>query len=155
MASNSQKRLHPPVLVDEHIHPGVRQALALHMRVTDASTTWKFRGKDEREYIQELYLSNTAFATSDRIFVNEILHAGTKHGGIIYVPNKLASHDLEVFAEVAGIFISAWYLRARYEFRGCTLYPTKEGLHLIKPKQDSELVFSWLELFHDRDDQII
>lgn len=125
------------------------------MRVTDASTTWKFRGKDEREYIHDLYLSNTAFATSDRIFVNEVLDAGTKHGGIIYVPNKSASHDLEVFAEVAGIFISTWNQRARYEFRGCTLYPTKEGLHLIRRKQDSELVFSWLELFDDGDEQLI
>ncbi|MGH8110668.1 MAG: hypothetical protein ACREPL_01830 [Rhodanobacteraceae bacterium] len=125
------------------------------MRVTDASTTWKFRGKDEHEYIHDLYLSNTAFATSDRIFVNEILDTSTKHGGIIYVPNRSASHDLEVFAEVAGIFISAWYHQARYEFRGCTLYPTKEGLHLIRRRQESELVFSWLELFDEGDEQLI
>ena len=125
------------------------------MRVTDASTTWKFHGKDERDYIHALYLSNTVFATSDRIFVNEILDAGTKHGGIIYVPNKAVSHDLEVFAEVAGIFISAWYHQARFAFRGCTLYPTKEGLHLIQPKQESELVFSWLELFDEGNEQLI
>lgn len=152
MANKTQKRPKPLVLVDEHIHPYVQKALALHMRVTDASTTWKFRGRDEREYIHDLYLSNTAFATSDREFVDEVWDSEIEHGGIIYVPNKAAQHDQEVFAEVAGIFISAWYERTRYAFRGCMLYPTREGLHLIRKKQSSELVFSWLQLFDEGDE---
>jgi hypothetical protein len=141
----------PKVLVDEHIHPGVVAAFRLKLETSEASRLWRFRGRDERDYVKELYEENVVFATSDRIFVNEIAGAKAKHAGIVYIPNNSKDHDLEIFAVVAAIFIKGGCSTSPYAFRNCILYPTTQGVHLIKGKKPSDLVLSWLSLFQDRE----
>ena len=117
----------PTILADEHVHPNVAAALRLSLGTKEAGQLWRFRGRDERDYVQELYRENVVFATSDRIFANEVAGSKTKHAGIIYLPNRSTDHDLEVFAEVAGIFIKGGCHTSPYAFRNCVLYPTSEA----------------------------
>jgi len=135
------------VLTDEHVHPNVTAAFGLQLRTVEASRVWRFRGRDERDYLQELYKDNVVFATSDRVFVNEVLGTPRKHAGIVYLPNESSGHDLEIFAEVASIFIAGGCRSSPRAFHNCVLYPTKEGIYLVKGDKPSELVFSWLWLF--------
>jgi hypothetical protein len=137
--------------VDEHIHPNVTAAFRLTLKTVEAARLWRLRGRDERDYLRELYSKNIVFATSDREFVNEIIQSNTRHAGLVYVPNKSSDYSLEVWAEVAGIFIRGGTHRSPYAFRNCILYPDNGGLNLIQGAEDHELVFSWEWLFADRE----
>lgn len=137
----------PSVLADEHVHPNVITALGLHLHIMEASRIQKYRGKDEREYFHDLFVANVVFATSDRIFVEELADSRNHHAGIIYLPNRWPPDDLEVFAEVAGIYVAGGCRDSPHAFHNCILHPSSEGVNLIQGNRSSELVFSWLWLF--------
>ena len=133
----------PGTCVDEHISAGVAAAFRRYLPTIEAARHREFRGRDEREYLRELYSRNIVFVTSDIEFAEYARSNRLKHAGIIYIPNKMLEDEKEYFAEVAATFVRGGCRSSRFAFRGCFLYPGVDGVRLIKPRRESELAFSW------------
>lgn len=135
----------PSVYLDEHVAPEIAQIFRGYFRAVEIAKTARFKNRDERGYLSELYALNGVFITSDRGFLEWVIRARPKHAGFIYVPTDLTAGTKIEFAEAV-----AWFLRnvCRYSvtaFRGDVIYPTIDGPHLIRSGQDT-LLISWDKL---------
>ncbi len=145
--SRTKHRL-PNVCVDEHITASVVAALRLYLRVFEARSCLKLRGRDDRDYLRELYVSNTVFVTSDQPFAEHVAEGLLRHAGLVWIPRGLALHKKEWFAEVSAAFIRGGCRDSKFAFRNSLLYPRHDGVGLKRGKQDTELVISWGEVEH-------
>ena len=141
MTSNRRRRL-PSICVDEHLEPAVAAAFRPEFRVIEIAKTWRLRGREEREFVPELYRENAVFVTSDGDFVNDAVDGGVRHAGIIYVPSKMTSDEKVYFAEIVGGFVRGGCVSSPHVFRECVLYPGHDGLRAIRGKRD-DMEFSW------------
>jgi hypothetical protein len=137
---------YPTVCTDEHLSPQVAAAFCLVLDTIEASKDRKFKGRDERDYVRELYRQNVVFATSDIEFVEFAYNNQITHAGLVYIPNRFTEFQKEHFAELSAIFICGGCRSFRHAFRGCILHPRYDGVHLVRPRRKSELVLSWAEL---------
>ena len=125
----------------------------LHLRTEEAARRKDLRGRDEHEYIAELYSQNTVFVTSDAEFVEDVRASKTKHAGIIYVPNRLTIAEQEDFVEIAAVFVRGSCKSSIFGFRDCIVFPGHDGFRLMRPKQGNQLAFSWHWLREVRSDE--
>lgn len=88
MARSKTKQL-PSICLDEHVHPNVADSFRTSYRTIEVAQTNKFKARDERDFITELFQENTIFVTSDREFVDEAVDKNLKHAGIIFIPNSM------------------------------------------------------------------
>jgi hypothetical protein len=82
------KKVRPVILVDEHIHPPVVEAVESlgWFRILRAARDRRFSGRDERDYIDELRSLNFIFLTQDGEFVRHVVSNRVRHAGILWLP---------------------------------------------------------------------
>jgi hypothetical protein len=115
----------------------------------EASRSRRFKGRDEREYLRELFAENTVFVTSDIKFAEQVAESPIRHAGIVYLPSKMTDREKVTFAEVAAGFIRGGCYSSPRAFQNCILYPAHDGVRLLRAKNASELAISWHELWPD------
>lgn len=65
------KKRRPTIVVDEHVHPDIAQVFRdVGFRTLFAARDRRYAGRDEHNYIGELYAANEVFVTSDLEFVS-------------------------------------------------------------------------------------
>jgi hypothetical protein len=64
------------------VYPG-----SVGFRTLLASRDHRYAGRDEHDYINEMYSANEIFVTSDLRFMDWVLHThGTRHAGLVFLP---------------------------------------------------------------------
>lgn len=132
----------PSICLDEHLHPRVAEAFKGTFRTIEVSRTNRFKGRDELQYISELYRENAIFVTSDGVFIGEVVENGLRHAGLIFVPQQMTLDEKVLFAEIVCGFVRGGCTASPFAFRGRILHPAHDGLRTIFSKRD-ELEFSW------------
>lgn len=132
----------PSICVDEHMHPRVAAAFRETFRTVEVAKTERFKGRDERDFLGELYSENAIFATSDGEFVNEAIENDRLHAGIIFIPKEMTADEKVLFAQIAGGFIRGGCSASRHVFRRRVVYAGHDGLRTVAKKSDS-MEFSW------------
>ena len=132
----------PAIFIDENIIPDVIIAFRPNFRTFEISHQNKFKGKDEKDYIAELYASNGIFITSDAKFVNYVLDNGIKHAGIVLIPEQMTNSEKSFFADIVCGFIKGGCSSSPFTFRNFVFYPAHDGLRTIN-KGNDKLEFSW------------
>jgi predicted nuclease of predicted toxin-antitoxin system len=132
----------PSIYVDEHLESRIAAAFKPTFRLIEAARSNRIRGRDERDFISELYRENAILVTSDAEFVNESVDDNVRHAGIIYVPTNITLDEKINFAEIVRDYIVAACRSLPFAFRGVVLYPGYDGLHTIRNKTD-KMEFSW------------
>ena len=140
------RRQLPSICVDEHIAPQVADAFRPDFRVIEVAKTSRFKGRDEKDFLPELYRENAVFVTSDAAFVERAIEVGMRHAGIVYVPPQLAEDEKVFIAEVVAALLKAECMSSPHAFRDCVAYPGYDGLHVIRDETD-RIVVSWNRLF--------
>ena len=124
------------------MHPRVAEAFRLTFRTIEVSQTNRLKGRDELDFLPELYRENAVFVTSEGVFVNRAIEDGLRHAGIVFVPKQMTVDEKVLFAEIVVGFILGGCSHSPFVFRGFVLYPAHDGLRTIVSKQD-RLEFSW------------
>jgi predicted nuclease of predicted toxin-antitoxin system len=132
----------PSVCLDEHMHPRIADAFRPTFRTVEVAQTSRLKGRDEAEFISELYRENAIFVTSDGVFVDDAIEKRLKHAGIILIPEQITVDEKVLFAEIAGEYVRGSCSASPHAFRGFVLYPGHSGLHTIVSRKDT-LEFSW------------
>lgn len=133
----------PTICLDEHAHPGIGVVMRRNFHVIETAHSDRFKGRDEADYIAELYRENAIFLTSDGAFVNEVLDNNIRHAGPIFVPTQMTPGEKTLYADILGRFIlGACRATSRLTFQGTVFYPGHDGLRTIKSRTD-EMEFSW------------
>lgn len=140
--SKKKSRILPSIYIDENLPPSVAAAFRPDFRTIEISRNSKFKGRDEKDYIAELYSDNGIFVTSDASFINYVVDNGVKHAGIVYVPEQMTIEEKVLFAEITGGFIRGSCASSPFTSRNFVFYPAHDGLRTIS-RGKNELEFSW------------
>ncbi len=132
----------PSIYLDENVSPKVETAFKPVFRTFQISHHKKFKGKDEKDYIAELYSANGIFVTSDAEFVEYVQDNNIKHAGIILLPEQMTQEEKTLFAEIVGGYIKGGCDSSLFTFRNFIFYPGHDGLRTINKGKD-EMEFSW------------
>ena len=95
----------PAVYFDEHIKPDVIEAFAEEgFKCLRISKTKKYAGRDEKDYIKEIYAEGKLFTTADIAFIDDVREQKIKHAGIVGIPphsdRETTRDDVSVLAEI-------------------------------------------------------
>jgi len=145
--SRRGRRKLPAVCVDEHLPPAVAKVFRPLFRTFEASRDTRFKGRDERAYIAELYRQNAIFVTSDSAYVEELAGARTRHAGLLYIPQRFLDEEKLLLASMAANFIAGACFQSPFAFRNHILYAAHDGMRSIAAGKDT-LEFSWDYLEH-------
>lgn len=141
------KRRLPGICIDEHLPPDVKgQFVEEGFRVIRANES-RYKSRDEREYLAEMYSLNEIFVTADEEFVDDVIDSGfRRHAGIVWLPTDLDDEQRTGFADLAAGLIK-FHVRevGPFTMRGHILYPTAEGPTLFDG-ETNQLVISWTSL---------
>ena len=135
----------PAICVDEHITPAVASVFRTTFRVIEAGKDRRFRGRDERDFIMDLYRANAVFVTSDRVFADEFAKQRRQHAGAALIPTTYDSNDRILLAQIVRGVIRARCERSPFGMRNHVMIPKEDGLHISLGGLD-HLEFSWTRL---------
>jgi hypothetical protein len=141
------KRKLPSICLDEHIRPELKAIFRDDgFRVFRANES-RYRGRDERDYLDEMYARNEVFVTSDGDFVNDLVESRVKrHAGVVWMPEQLDKEQQDGFAELAASSIKFQVgEEGQFAIRGLVLYPSKDGLTVFDGDKD-QLIISWARM---------
>lgn len=136
------KKVLPQIYFDEHIKPPVvdkfREA---GFKCVMIANTKKYAGREEQDYIEEIYAEGKPFVTSDLEFVDDyVLEHNVKHAGIIAIPkdyNNPSDGDLHIgLALIAKELIRGLGKNA---LRRHIVYIGVDGLRVIDDKGKDDL----------------
>lgn len=136
------KRNLPTIYLDEHIAPEVTEVFKSTFRIVEISKSKRFKGRDELEYLPDLYAENGMFVTSDMPFVNAVRDNHIRHAGIVYIPNEIADDEKIFVAELISGFVRGACSASRFGLRNRIIYPGYDGIRSSLGDKD-ELEFSW------------
>ena len=141
----------PQLYVDEHIKPIVIETLEeCGFKCIRISKTKKYAGRDEKDYVQEIYAEGRVFVTSDMQFVEYVIANNIKHAGIVEIPPHLDDNTLiSVTVVLAGAVEVYVEELGRNSLRRHIIYLAHDGFHTIDKKGKDQLWYS-VEAF-DRD----
>ncbi len=144
MTRRSRRTL-PSIVMDEHVPPSVTAAFRPLFRTQEAAKHPRLRGRDETDYLSELYARNAIFVTSDVAFVNALANTTRRHAGVLYIPHELLDDEKVLFAQIAGGYIQGACSTSSTALRGRILYPGDDGLRsVLRSKDDLEFSWDWL-----------
>ena len=133
------------IYLDEHIDPVVKEIFANAgfrcIRITES----RYRGKDEHDYIADLYAERAVFVTSDQRFIEHVASGDIRHAGIIWIPSVLYRSEKELLAVIIAGYMAGHELR---QMRGMILFLAHDGLRLTDG-DDDELVASFPTIRRD------
>lgn len=100
------KKRRPTIVVDEHVHPEVAGVYReVGFRTLSAARDRRYAGRDEHDYVDELYAANEIFVTSDLKFMGWVLKEhGTRHAGLVCLPFADTAFRVGFAAVTAGWF---------------------------------------------------
>jgi hypothetical protein len=136
------KRKLPSICLDEHLPPYVKACFrAEGFRVVRASES-RYKGRDERDYLDEMYSTNEVFVTAD--FVDDLVESGIKrHAGVVWIPTQVDEEQRTGFSELAASLIKFKVGEdGPFAMRGLLLYPEETGVMIFDSEKD-HLLISW------------
>ena len=142
----SRRRL-PTICVDEHIPPVIVDVFRDHFRVIEARNDSRFKGRDERAFVMDLYAENAIFVTSDRVFAEEFARQRRQHGGAVLLPTSYSMDDRVLLAQIVVGLILGRCSRSAFGMRNQVALPRDDGLHVTLAGRDF-LEYSWTHLGH-------
>lgn len=85
----SRKKQLPRICLDEHVPPYVKEHfVAEKFRVIRANESG-YKGRNELDYLGEMYANNEVFVTADGKFVDILAESGFKrHAGVVWLPEQ-------------------------------------------------------------------
>src|SRR5215213_5578985 len=93
------KKTLPEFYIDEHIKPGIVETFKeLGLKCLLISKARKYAGRDEKDYIGEIYAEGRVFVTSDVEFANYVYDNKIKHAGIVLIPSGWDNEIVEFAA---------------------------------------------------------
>src|SRR5215217_4358780 len=141
------KKTLPEIYVDEHIKPPVIEAFEeCGFKCIQISKTKKYAGRNEDDYIEEIYSEGRLFATSDVQFRKRVLAKKNKvkRAGIVEIPPDV---DYEDIGRVIGLLAGCveGYIEAfgKNSLRNHVLYVAHDGFHLVDEKGKDLLRYSF------------
>jgi hypothetical protein len=143
-----KKKDFPTLCLDQHIEADLAAAFRSYFRVLEVSKSRKYRGRDEKEFLPELYIENAVFVTSDEAFVDYVLDNHIKHAGLVYIPVDWHQDEKILLVHLVAGYIQGASDFSRFELRNTVLYPGDDGLHSIIASTD-KLEISWDHVFED------
>jgi hypothetical protein len=138
----AKKKILPQVYFDEHIKPPVVDSFrAEGFKCVLISKTRKYAGRDEKDYVEEIYAEGKPFVTSDMEFVfDHVLENNVKHARIIAIPkdyNDASDGDLHTgLAYTAKLLIRGVGKNA---LRRHIIYIAEDGLRVLDDKGKDDL----------------
>ena len=116
----------PTIFLDEHIAICLAEEFRVRgFRTIRIGLHARLRGRDERDFISELYQENGVFVTSDVAALDDFESPAVRHGGLVFVPKGM---DLKIKTAWASIVASeiraAVRKHGQHYMRGVLLYPT-------------------------------
>ena len=124
------KKRRPTIVVDEHVHPEIAEVFKeVGFRTLFAARDRRYGGRDEHDYIGQLYAANEIFVTSDLKFSLWVLREhGTRHAGLVCLPFADAEFRAGFAAVTAG-WLWGSTDHSPFAIRGKILYWGRGGLH--------------------------
>jgi hypothetical protein len=138
------KKTLPQVYVDEHIKPAVMEAFEeCGFKCIQISKTKKYAGREEEDYIQEIYAEGRLFVTNDVKFRKHVVANNIKHAGIVEIPQNLAYERLVTVTAVWAGCVEAYVEEfGRNSLRNHVFYIANDGFHIIDDKGKDQLWYS-------------
>ena len=131
------------IYLDEHLMSEIKIPFQeMRLRTIEISKTKKYAGRNENDYINELFSENAVFITSDLEFVERILDQSTKHAGIVYIPKEMDKEEKITFAWAAAGLIRGLTDTSCISAHNKIIYPSYDGIHIIEKGKD-KLDTSW------------
>lgn len=99
--------------------------------------TRRFRGRDEADYLPELYRENAVFATADRAFLEA--NETHRHAGIVWVPepkDAIAEFAAEAILRIVDE-------RGIHGMRGVVMFPANDGFHVHDGARGEDIRIRW------------
>jgi hypothetical protein len=128
------KKSLPQVYFDEHIKPPVVEKFREEsIKSVMIANTKKYVGREEQDYIGEIYAEGKPFVTSDSEFVlDHVIEHDAKHAGIILIPkvyNDASAGDHHaMLAYILKVFIKE---HGRNALRRHIIYIAEDGFRII------------------------
>jgi uncharacterized protein YbcV (DUF1398 family) len=134
----------PQIYIDEHIKEGVVDTFTdKGFKCIFIAKTRKYAGRDEKDYIEEIYREGRLFATSDFEFADFVVVNKKKHAGIILLPSKWHDDIIELLVYEISDFIKTYIDElGKHAFRRLIVYVAEDGIHLIDEKGDDTILYS-------------
>jgi hypothetical protein len=139
------KRVLPAIYFDEQLKPDVRKPFEEEgFRCLQIAKTAKYAGRDEADYINEIYAEEKLFATGDFTFIAYVREQNIKHGGIVGIPppssEDIPYDDIGILAQIIKVFIRN---HGRNCLRKHIVYIGRDGYRMTKPQGEDILLYSW------------
>jgi hypothetical protein len=138
------KKQLPEVYIDEHIKPGIVDTFKeLGFKCLLIAKTKKYAGRDERDYIGEIYSEGRLFVTGDVEFVTYVDENKVKHAGIILIPSGWDDEIVE-FALAGLLRIVRGEIRefGKNALRRLIFYIAEDGFRVVDGKGEDTLLLS-------------
>jgi hypothetical protein len=133
----------PQVYFDEHIKPPVVEKFREEgFKCVMIANTKKYAGREEQDYIGEIYAEGKPFVTSDSEFVlDHVIEHDAKHAGIILIPkvyNDASAGDHHaMLAYTLKVFIKE---HGRNALRRHIIYIADDGFRVMDDKGEDYLL---------------
>src|SRR5688572_24859650 len=119
---SATKRL-PSICVDENLSPAVAdQFRKAGFRVLEVTKHPGLRGRDERNFIDDLLQQNAVFVTGDAEFVEELVAQPRRHAGVVLVEQTSPPQEKESFSLMAAYGIVGRCVDSARAFAGRIAY---------------------------------
>ena len=134
------------VYLDEHLPSEIKNPFQeANLRTLEISKTKKYAGRNEFDYINELFRENAVFVTCDLEFVKWILDQNAKHAGIVYIPEVGNKEEKIALVQLVAVFIRGLLDVSSSSVRNKIFYLALDGLHIIENGKDKLVIsFGWL-----------
>src|SRR5215217_1562515 len=135
----------PQLYIDEHIKQEVIDTFKEQgFKCLLIANTRKYAGRDEKDYIEEIYAEGRVFVTSDVGFFHYLLDNKVKHAGVVLIPPGLADEDAEFGSYVmAGLLQGFIESDGKHALRRLVFYIAPDGFRVVDDTGDDELLYSW------------
>src|SRR5829696_992157 len=146
------KRALPQLYCDENIKPAVVETFREQgFKCLLIAKTRQYVGRDEKDYIQEIYAEGKLFLTGDVEFVNYVLINNIRHAGILQIhpswDNETAGSMAATLAELVKGQAQEYGTNS---LRNVVLYIGEDGYHKVEKGMDT-LLYSFDKLLIDLD----
>lgn len=140
----------PQIYCDVHIKPGAIEAFTELGFTCIRIPNSKYRRRDEKDFIEEIYAEGKLFATGDLEFTEYVRENSVKHAGIIEIPPDLDNEDANWAADGLAKIIKVFIDRdGKHAWRKHILYYANDGVHITDDKGDDTLFYSWEAIERD------
>ena len=135
------------IYLDEHVPSEIKIPFQeMKLRTLEISKTKKYAGRNEFDYIHELFSEHGVFITSDWEFVRSIINQKIKHAGIVYLPKEIDREEKIAFSWAVAGYIRGFFDPPHRSVHNIVISHGYDGLHSIEKGVDKLVIsLDWLE----------